>query len=104
MSGFERKVLRNKLKIQLGSNKIKEAFHEENDTLEQKIRKESRRTSDINEKIFKCPFLLKKRQIFFKNTFYPNFSNLHHSYKRMNNTIITMYQHNLSTGIFSTIP
>ena len=46
MSGFERKVLRNKLKIQLGSNKIKEAFHEENDTLEQKIRKESKKNEN----------------------------------------------------------
>lgn len=42
MSGIERKIRRNQLKKKLGTNKIKQAFHEENETLEQKIKREQK--------------------------------------------------------------
>lgn len=40
MSGIERKIRRNQLKKELGTNKIKQAFHEEFETLEAKIKRE----------------------------------------------------------------
>ena len=40
MSGIERKIRRNQLKKELGTNKIKQAFHEEFETLEEKIKRE----------------------------------------------------------------
>lgn len=43
-----RKVRRNKLKKELGTNKIKEAFHDRYDTLEQKIRKELKKNAKNN--------------------------------------------------------
>lgn len=38
MSGFLRKLRREKLKKQLGSNKIKEAYHSKYDSLEKRLR------------------------------------------------------------------
>lgn len=43
-----RKVRRNKLKKELGTNKINEAFHDRYDTLEQKIRKELKKNAKNN--------------------------------------------------------
>lgn len=37
MSGFERKLKREQLKKQLGTNKIKEFYHSKYDTLEQRL-------------------------------------------------------------------
>lgn len=42
MSGIERKIRRNQLKKELGTNKIKQAFHEEFETLEGKIKREQK--------------------------------------------------------------
>ena len=39
MSSLLRKMKRNQLKRKLGNNKIRDAFHQENDTLIQKINK-----------------------------------------------------------------
>lgn len=39
MSSFERKLKRQQLKNQIGSNKIKDIFHEKNDTLEQQLKR-----------------------------------------------------------------
>ena len=39
MSGIDRKIRRNFLKKKYKTNKIKDLFHEEYDTLEQKIRR-----------------------------------------------------------------
>ena len=39
MSGFERKLKRNKLKKELGTNKIKDFWHTQNDTLEQRLKR-----------------------------------------------------------------
>lgn len=42
MSGIERKIRRNQLKKELGTNKIKQAFHQEFETLEAKIKREQK--------------------------------------------------------------
>ena len=39
MSGIDRKIKRNKLKKQLGNNKICDYFHTEYDSLEKRMRK-----------------------------------------------------------------
>lgn len=39
MSGLLRKVRRNKLKKDFGNNNIKDYYHEQHDTLEQRMRK-----------------------------------------------------------------
>ena len=39
MSGFARKLRRNKLKQELGTNKIKDFWHTQNDTLEQRLKR-----------------------------------------------------------------
>lgn len=46
---FERKMKRNKLKQQLGTNKIKQAFHEQFETLEQKMKREHEEKERKNE-------------------------------------------------------
>lgn len=38
MSGFARKLRRNKLKQELGSNKIKEYYHSKYDSLEKRLK------------------------------------------------------------------
>lgn len=43
-----RKVKRNKLKKELGTNKINEAYHDRYDTLEQKIRKDLKKNAKSN--------------------------------------------------------
>lgn len=40
MGSLARKIRRNQLKKELGTNKIKQAFHEEFETLEAKIKRE----------------------------------------------------------------
>jgi len=40
MSNIKRKIRRNELKKELGTNKIQTAYHDRYDTIEQKIRKE----------------------------------------------------------------
>ena len=37
MSNWNRKILRNKMKIELGTNKIRDYWHSQNDTLEQRL-------------------------------------------------------------------
>ena len=50
MSGFERKLRREKLKKQLGSNDIKEIFHSKYDTLEQRLVAGMKRAKEDNLK------------------------------------------------------
>lgn len=40
MGGISRQINRNKLKKELGNNKINEAYHNEYDSIEQKMRRE----------------------------------------------------------------
>ena len=47
--GFERKLKRNQLKQQLGTNKIKNFWHTQNDTLEQRLKRGMKNAR--NEKI-----------------------------------------------------
>lgn len=44
MSGFVRKLRRNKLKQELGTNKIKDFWHTQNDTLEQRLKRGMEKT------------------------------------------------------------
>ena len=39
MSGFERKLKRDQLKKQVGTNKIRDFWHTQNDTLEQRLKR-----------------------------------------------------------------
>lgn len=49
MANIFRKIQRNQLKKQHNTNKIKDIFHEENDTLEQKLRKEFKNGNNVQK-------------------------------------------------------
>lgn len=49
MGSLARKLRRNQLKKELGTNKIKQAFHEEFETLEQKLRKEFKNGNNVQK-------------------------------------------------------
>ena len=49
MGSLVRKIKRNQLKKELGSNKIREIYHERFDTVEQKLRKEIKNGNNIQK-------------------------------------------------------
>ena len=48
MSGFARKLRRNKLKQELGTNKIREYYHTKYDSLEQRLKRGMEKTNGKN--------------------------------------------------------